>query len=190
MRVVTIFGALLLSASAGSAQSPIRLMGGYQYVHPDFKDVHVSMGDSLKGWLAGVDVSIADHLGIIARADGLYDGVFRQGLVIRPQGDEVRSALYTVTAGPRFSETNGGLTVFGDALFGMAHGKARNIGVDFIAVVDDTRFVGGVGGGVRLQVNRLADLQVDVQYRRTDLFDQTLNVVQVGAGIVLRLAHR
>jgi hypothetical protein len=30
------------------------------------------------------------------------------------------------------------------------------------------------------------DLQVDVQYRRTNLFDQALNVVQLGATIVLR----
>ena len=64
------------------------------------------------------------------------------------------------------------------------------MGVDFIGVVDDTKFVGGVGGGARLQVNRLVDLQVDVQYRRTNLFDQTLNVVQVGAGIVLRPVRR
>jgi len=191
MRYVIVFMSLLLSASVASAQSSSGVFAGYAYAHPSFENVHLSTGDSLNGWLGGVDVSIANNLGIVARADGTYGDLFRQGLVIRPQGEEVRSSLYTVTAGPRVSLTpNSGLTVFADGLVGAAHGKARNMGVDFLGVVEDTKFVGGVGGGVDVQMSRMADLQVDIQYRRTNLFDQALNIVEVAAAIVLRPTRR
>jgi hypothetical protein len=60
------------------------------------------------------------------------------------------------------------------------------MGVDFLGLVEDTKFVGGVGGGVDVRLSRNIDLQIDVQYRRTNLFDQALNVVQLGAGSALR----
>jgi hypothetical protein len=183
--------AVLLSASVASAQSSSGVFGGYAFAHPAFDDVHLSAGDSLNGWLGGVDVSITNHVGIVARVDGTYGEQFRQGLVIRPLGDAVRSALYTVTAGPRVSVTpHSGFAIFLDGLIGAAHGKAREMGVDFLGVVEDTRFVGGVGGGVGVRISRIVDLQVDVQYRRTNLFDQTLNVVQIGAGVILRPTRR
>src|ERR1041385_1699888 len=111
MAMIAILLALLLSASPASAQPAVFLFGGYLYAHPDFENVHLSMGDSLNGWLAGVDVSVLDHISMIARVDGSVDGVFRQGLVIRPS-EEVRSALYTVTAGPRVSATRRRVTAF------------------------------------------------------------------------------
>jgi opacity protein-like surface antigen len=97
----------------------------------------------------------------------------------------MRSTLYTVTAGPRVSMTSHDITAFADALFGMAHGRARSMGIDFLSAVDDTKFVGGVGGGVQTRVTALIGVQVDVQYRRTSLFNQTLNVVEIGAGVVV-----
>jgi hypothetical protein len=190
MRYVTVLLMLLLPASAVSAQSTTGVFGGYLYSHPNFENVHISMGDSLKGWLGGVDVSITDHLGILARADGAYGDVFRQGLVIRSQGDQVRSTLYTATVGPRLSVRHANLTIFANGAAGVARGTARNMGVDFLGVAEDTKFVGGAGGGVDLHLSPLLDLQADIQYRRTNLFDQTLNVVQVGAGIVLRPTRR
>jgi hypothetical protein len=63
MRHVTVSLALLLvSASVASSQPTSGAFGGYLYAHPYFEDIHVSMGDTLNGWLGGVDVSIADTL--------------------------------------------------------------------------------------------------------------------------------
>jgi hypothetical protein len=190
MRCVIALLGLLFTASAAFAQSTVGVLGGYTYAHPSFESFHLSTADSMNGWFGGIDVPIANNLGILARTDGSYGDRFRQGIVIRPLGDPVRTALYTVTAGPRASLTLARLTLFADGLVGVAHGKARNMGIDFLSVAEDTKFVGGVGGGVELRVTRLLDLQADVQYRRTNLFDQTLNVVQVGTGIVLRPTRR
>ena len=131
MRYVMVALGLLLTTSAASAQSTSGVFAGYAYAHPSFEDVHLSTGDSLNGWLGGIDVSITNNVGVVARADGSYGDVFRRGLVIRPQGDDVRAALYTVTVGPRVSMTNAGLTVFANSLAGVAHGNARSMGVDF-----------------------------------------------------------
>jgi opacity protein-like surface antigen len=184
-RTITILLAVLLLASAAAAQPAVRVIGGYLYAHPGFEDVKISTAGSLNGWSAGADISVRDHLGVLVRTDGLFGGVFRPGFVIRPLGDEMRSTLYTVTAGPRVSMTSHDITVFADALFGMAHGRARSMGIDFLSAVDDTKFVGGVGGGVQTRVTALIGVEADVQYRRTSLFNQTLNIVEIGAGVVV-----
>jgi hypothetical protein len=190
MRRVMCCIVLLLAPAAASAQSTTGFFAGYVYSRPSFDNVHLSMGDSLNGWLGGVDVPVEGPFGLIARADGEYGGLFRQGLVVGAQGAEVRSQVYTVTAGPRLSMTIAGVTVFADGLVGAAHGRARNMGVDFLAVAEDTSFVGGIGGGVGLRLDRFVDLRADLQYRRTNMFDQTLNLVQVGVGIVVRPTRR
>jgi hypothetical protein len=189
MRCVFAFIGVLLGASA-SAQSTIGMGGGYVYADPGFENIRVSTGRSLNGWLANAGIPITDNVGIIARADGAYGETFHPGIVIRPQANEVRTSVYTFTAGPFASVTRSQLTLFVDGLVGIAHGKARNMGVDFLAEADSTRFVGGVGGGVTLRVSQLVDFQVDVQYRRTNLFDQTLQIVQVGAGVMLKPRRR
>jgi hypothetical protein len=142
MRCVIALMVSFLSVSTASAQSSAGVFAGYVYAHPDFENIHVSAGDSLNGWLGGVDVPIVDHLGIVARADGAYGLAFRQGLVISTRGDIVRSSLYTVTAGPRVTVSGRSMTMFADALVGVAHGTARSMGVDFLGVVEDTKFVG------------------------------------------------
>jgi outer membrane protein with beta-barrel domain len=182
--------ALLLVSSSVSAQATADVVAGFAYTHPEFENVHLSAGDSLKGWLGAVDVPIGGHWGVTARADGAYGERFQQGVVIRPLGTSVRSTIYTVSGGPRVSVTRASLTAFADGLFGVAHGTAGSALIDFLAAVDDTKFVGGGGGGVAVHLARRVDLQLDVQYRRTHLFDQTLNMVQVGAGLVLPLARR
>ena len=70
MRSAIVLLTLLLTSSAASAQPSIGVFGEYVYSHPDFEDVHVSTGDSLNGWLGGVDVVITRRFGITARADG------------------------------------------------------------------------------------------------------------------------
>lgn len=187
MKCVMVVSAWLLFASVASAQSPGRMAVGFVYAHPGFENSRLSAGESLEGWLGAVDVPLSGHVGVIARADGTYGERFRQGVVIRPLGTSARAALYTVSGGPRVSVTRGSATVFADGLFGVAHGKARSALIDVLTAIDDTTFVGGGGGGVVVRATRLVDLQLDVQYRRTNLFDQTLNLVQVGAGVSLRL---
>lgn len=91
MRSVTMVLGLLLYASAASAQSRVGVFGGYLYAHPDFEDVHVSTGGSLRGWLAGTDVSIVNRIGIIGRADGTYGDTFVPGAVVGPKGEPTRS---------------------------------------------------------------------------------------------------
>jgi hypothetical protein len=187
MRSVIVALGLLFCASAASAQPPAGVFGGYLYAHPDFEDGHLSTGDSLDGWLGGVDVSVVDHVGIVARADGAYGDTFLPGSVVGPKGNETRSSLYTVTAGPRVSTTFGGVTAFADALVGVAHGTARNMGIDFLSVANDTKFVGGAGGGVRFRLSQRVGVEADAQYRRTMLFSQSLNLVQGGASVVVNL---
>src|SRR5437588_10857545 len=102
MRLVTMaVAALLLGAATASAQPALNVLGGYLYGRPDFEDARVATGDALNGWWAGVDVSVWEHIGIIARADETFGAAFRPGVVTGPSGDAVRSALLTVSAGPR-----------------------------------------------------------------------------------------
>jgi hypothetical protein len=191
MSGVLLFLAALLWASTASAQQPGGVFGEYEYAHPEFEDVHLSMGDALNGWAAGADVPIAARFGIVARADGSYGEVFCQGVVIRPLGEAVRPTQYAVTAGPRVSlVTTPHATVFVDALIGVAHGTARSAGIDFLGRVEDTGLIGSLGGGLDVRVSRVVDVRIDVQYRRTTLFDQALSAIQVGAGFVFRPARR
>ena len=191
MRGVIVVLAALLVPSVASAQAVTGVFGEYVYAHPDFEDVHVSTGDTLNGWLAGVDVPFGNRFGLTARADGSYGDAFHQGVVSRPSGDQFRSALYTVTAGPRVSiVSTARSTLFVDGLFGVVHGRASSMGVDFTGVVDDTSFIGGGGGGLDIRLSRPIDVRVDAQYRRANVFDQTVNLVHIGAGIVFRPARR
>jgi hypothetical protein len=64
------------------------------------------------------------------------------------------------------------------------------MGVDALSAIDDTKLVGGIGGGIDVPIQRHLDVQLDLQYRRTNLFDQTLNLVQVGAAVVIRPGRR
>jgi len=189
MRSVVVV--LLLSCAAPAfAQSSPGVFGGYVYTHSSLENIHLSTGDALHGWMGGVDVPIAGNIGVMARADGTYGDTFPSGIAPRFQGPSYRSAIYTVTGGPRFSLDVAGLTVFGNGLVGVAHGRARRMGIDFLSAADDTEFVGGGGGGVSLRLSPLVDAQIDLQYRRTNLFDQTLNLVQVGAGVAFRPTRR
>jgi hypothetical protein len=176
----------LLFANVASAQSVPGVFGGYVFAHPDFADIHLSAGDSLNGWLAGVELPLAGQVGVVARVDGAYGDSFRQGLVVGPGGNEARPALSTFAAGPRAAITRNRLTLFADALAGVAHGKARVMGVDFLRAATDSGFAAGAGGGVDVRVSRTVDLRGDVQYRRAHLLDQTLNLVEVGASVVFR----
>ena len=190
MRIAIAALLLTYSPSVASAQSSPGVFGGYVYTHPSFENVLVSTGDPLHGWMGGGDVPIVSHIGVTARVDGTYGDMFQQGIAPRFPGPSARSALYTVTGGPRIAVTSSRLTLFADGLVGVAHGKARSFGIDFITAADDTKFVAGAGGGVIFRLNHLVDLQADLQYRRTNLFDQTLNVVQVAAGVVFRPTRR
>lgn len=187
MRIVVALLLLTFSAPAAFAQSSPGVFGGYVYTHPTFENVRLSTGDTLQGWMGGINGSIFGPVGFMARADGTYGDMFQQGIAPRFPGPSSRSALYTVTGGPRIAVTASRLTVFADGLVGVAHGKARSIGIDFISAPVDTKFVAGAGGGVAVRIAQLIDLQADLQYRRTNLFDQTLKIVQVGVGVVFRL---
>lgn len=190
MRLATSVFLMTLLAPAAFAQSSPGFFGGYVYTHPSFESVFLSTGDTLHGWMGGADFPIVDHIGVVGRVDGSYGDMFRQGIAPRFPGPSARASLYTVTGGPQVSVTSGALTVFGDGLVGVAHGTARSMGIDFITGPTDTKFVGGGGGGVSFRLSPLVDVQADVQYRRTNLFNQTLNVVQVGAGVVFRPTRR
>jgi hypothetical protein len=97
--VIVILAALLVP-SVASAQDVTGVFGEYVYAHPNFEDVHVFTGDTLNGWRAGVGVPFGNRFGLTAHADGSYGDAFRQGVVSQPLADQLRSTLYTVTAGP------------------------------------------------------------------------------------------
>jgi len=112
------------------------------------------------------------------------------GQLKKPDVDFVNGLSPVVSIDQKTVGSNPRSTVFVDGLFGVVHGRASTMGVDFTGVIDDTTFIGGGGGGLDIRLSRLIDVRVDAQYRRTNLFDQTLNLVHVGAGVVFRLTRR
>jgi hypothetical protein len=187
MRFAAMGVLMLLSATGVSAQSRTGFFAGYTLASPDFHGSAVTDGNHLPGWVAGVDVVSGAHLGVVARVDADYDRVFRQGIVASPLGGEFRPSIYTFTAGPRIAVvTRPRMALFLDVLAGMAHVGAESRGVDARVGQTGSSFVAGTGGGFEVALQRTMDVAFDVQFRRTNLFGERLDLVQVGAALVVR----
>lgn len=165
-----------------NAQS-LAVSGGYEWAHPDFENVHL-FSSNLNGWRAGVVASLVGGLGVVADVDGLYGSTFKTGVVVRPFGT-ARPWFYTFEAGPRYTvNTNTIVRPFVAGLLGVTHGQVGTMGVDFLGTRTDTRFEGGVDGGVTVHITSALGVEGDVGFRRSELYDQQLNRVRVGGRVV------
>jgi hypothetical protein len=174
----------LFMPARGRAQT-VSVFGGSEFSHPDFEQSHLRSSD-LNGWRAGVLVPISTTLSILVDADGVYGRTIPTGIVVRPLG-RGRPALYTVEAGPRFAiAAHGRVSPFVEAALGVTHGRAGLMGIDATALIADTGFEGGAGGGAVVRLTPAVGLQGEFAYRRSQLFDQALNRVSVGASVIWR----
>src|SRR5436190_8816600 len=182
MRVlVGLLIGMLISAPA-AAQSPSVFLG-YESAHPDFENVHVFAG-TMPGWHIGTSIPLTGGVDLLGEADGVYGDSFGLGIVIRRIGT-ARPWVYSFDGGVRYSWLrNERVSPFIQGTFGVAHGQVGTMGVDFIGVTTDTKFESGIGAGASIHVTRSFGVQGDVSYRRSRLFDQVLNRVQLGVGAV------
>jgi hypothetical protein len=175
---------LLLVPARGRAQS-VSVFGGYEFSHPDFEQSHLRSSD-LNGWRAGALVPVSATLSILVDADGVYGRSIPTGIVFRPLGS-ARPSLYTVEAGPRFTAAaNGRVSPFVEVALGVTHGQAGLMGIDATTAITDTAFEGGAGAGAVVRLTPAVGLQGEFAYRRSQLFDQALNRVSVGASVIWR----
>jgi hypothetical protein len=178
---------LVVPASAG-AQS-VAVFGGYEWAHPDLENVHLLTSD-LNGWRVGAAVPVVSGFEIVMQADGLYGKTVNTGVVVRPFGT-ARPWFYSVEAGPRYTvHPMARLSPFVEGLLGVAHGQVATMGIDFIGSTTDTGIAGGVTGGLVVHLTRKLGIQTDVAYRRSQLFNQRLSRMQVGADVVWSLAQK
>jgi len=182
MRITLAVFLLWFIPTFATAQS-IAISGGYDWAHPDFENVHLFSGH-LNGWRAEVVAPLNGGLGVVADVNGVYGTGFKTGVVVRPFGT-ARPWFYTFEGGLRYTLNTGGpVRPFVEGLLGATHGQVGTMGVDFLGTTTDTRFEGGIDGGVTIRFSSALGAEGDVGFRRSQLFDQRLNFVHVGGRIV------
>jgi outer membrane protein with beta-barrel domain len=188
VRIVAGLLCALLAPVYASAQAP-SVFGGYEWAHPDFENVHLFTGH-MNGWKAGAVVPVTAGFGVVGQVDGVYGEAFGTGIVVRRTGT-ARPWFYDFEGGPRYTVgPSGRASPFVEGLIGVTHGQVGTMGIDFLGTAIDTRFEGAVSGGIVVQLTHTLGVQGDASYRRSRLFDQRLNRVQIGATAVWRIGGR
>lgn len=136
---VSLLGAITLCgwpapAAAQTADGAVGIFGGYAWSQPALDAVHLSLGDGLHAWVAGVRAPIHGPVTVVGEVEGAYGATFAPGLVVRPTGTERRS-LYAVEVGPHYRPTRWRVAPYGEARVGVVHAQARSMGVDFLQAV-------------------------------------------------------
>ena len=170
-------------------------------------------GGTSSGWLQGgeADLSVGVSRGLsgVANFSGGHTSYGRNQIdcpgfscpIVFEPGS---LSYFAATFGPRYTYRQKKYAVYGEALFGFAHGSIGNSmycfghaipvgGVGIPGSVCDllppqNTFAFRLGGGVDYNLTRRIAIRLpQVHWMRTSFYDSTQNSVQLGAGVVFRL---
>jgi hypothetical protein len=97
-----------------------------------------------------------------------------------------QSRITTVMAGPRFTDSEGGMNIFVQSLFGAANIRMRSPA----GYVPTTQFASAFGGGVDVRVSRhVAFRLVEAEFLFTDGSKNSMHSGQISSGIVFRFGE-
>jgi hypothetical protein len=180
----------------------VEIFGGYQYVRTDGPVI----GDhNANGWTASVSGNFNRYFGITTEFSGHWGSpgfTDFKPLAGLPLSGNLDYSTFGVLAGPRFTMREGRTTVYGHALFGVAHisfNKAKLTEVLGIlgqqpSGFSSNSFAAAFGGGIDVRLSRTVSLRaIQADYVLThfrDLADgerHNQNNIRVSTGVVFRL---
>ena len=142
---------------------------------------------SLNGWEASASIRLFPWLRAVGDVSAGYGTVPVVFSSILGSGKlNVNTNLHTYLFGPRVSASDGRLTPFGQALFGLAH---QSVSANaFITGVGqrENAFAFDLGGGIDFRLVSRVAWRVQADYLQTKLFNSTQHDPRVSTGIVLR----
>jgi opacity protein-like surface antigen len=168
---------LLFTASKATAQEipKAELFGGYSYA-----------GGNFHGWNASVTGNVNGWLGLTADFSGHYGGSTEGDIFTEKQ--RANSYLF----GPRVSfRKRKRVSPFVYALFGVSRLSVRETFMGQTFAASDSGFGTAIGGGLDIRLNkRLALRAFQLDYLRTNFFDETGHRGRLAFGLVLRLGQK
>jgi hypothetical protein len=179
----------------------VEIFGGYQFTRIDFP----FLGDhNSNGFTTSVSTNVNKYLGITADFGAGWGSPsfsdLKQGV---PPIGNLHFNSYSFMVGPRLTLRQDRVTVYGHALFGVAHiSYGKSSLAEFISFFpglpinnfSSNSFAGAFGGGVDIQLSRSVSLRaLQAEYVLTNFPDfvdgqrRNRNNVRVSTGIVFRI---
>jgi Outer membrane protein beta-barrel domain len=180
--------ALLSLASAAFAQeTPAwEFFGGYSFQRSPVREfyrqtpqifTHRDHYESLNGWELSVTENINRHFGGTLQLTGHYKSPEFRGVTTRQQ-------MFSILYGPRFAQRMNSATAYAQVLFGAGHTSAR---VSPGPHESEWDFAVAVGGGLDLNIGKMAVRVLQLQYSPMNQIVTRNNNFQASAGVVFYL---
>ena len=164
----------MTSAALAQETPKVELFGGYAYA-----------GSGSHGFDSSVIVNINRWFGLGGSVSGQYSKFDENGI-------SERITTNSFLVGPKFSiRTNKRITPFAQAMFGLGrlHTETNEFGP--LVSFKDQSFAMSIGGGLDVTVSRhVAIRAIQIDYLRTQFFNETQNKGRIAFGIVLRFGKK
>ena len=171
-RLFLLMSAILIFPVIGNAQETpkVEVFGGYSYA-----------GSGSNGFDVSVTTNLNEWFGLKAEVAGQYSKLSDQGFI-----EKIRS--HSIAFGPQFSlRRNRTFVPFVHALIGSAHLKTETTEFGPLVSFSDTSLQTVLGGGLDVRINqRFAVRAFQVDYLRTNFFEESQNKGRISAGLVIR----
>ena len=188
MRKLMLFVVLLCSFSMMSIAQEFprtEIFAGYSFFRCDIPGEDVSC--KMNGWNASAAFNANKVFGIVADFGGYYGTLDTSYAYGKPDGSLYSWAdlsTHSIMFGPKFTLRRERITPFVQALFGVAHSRAKELG----QVTTDNDFAIAVGGGVDINVNDwLAVRPIQLEYVPIKSSDEWSKNLRYSAGLVFKL---
>ena len=161
--------------STAMAQAPkAEVFGGYAYAGTGSNGFDMSVVGNVNNWFGlGADIS------------GQYTRTNENGI-------REKINAHSFLFGPRFSlRKNKWVTPFGQAMFGVSriHTQTNEFGP--IVSFSDKTFGMALGGGLDVRLNDTVAIRaIQLDYLRTQFFNQTQNKGRIAFGVVMRFGKK
>ncbi len=166
---------LLLSVQAVAQDTPkAEVFGGYSYA-----------GGNFHGWNASLTGNVNKWFGLTADFSGHYGGA------IDEDGFDERQRAHSYLFGARFSARRKRVMPFAHTLVGASTLKTELTGFGQRFLFSDTGFALVLGGGLDIEINdRVAIRAIQLDYLRTNFFNETQNKGRIAFGVVFRFGKK
>jgi opacity protein-like surface antigen len=163
-----------LSIQAQDETPKAEVFGGYSYA-----------GGNFHGWNASVAGNVNKWFGVVADFTGHY------GSEMDEDGFNEKEHVHSYLFGPRFSARKKRVTPFVHALVGASTLRTELMGFGQSFFFEDTGLAVVLGGGLDIKVSdHVAIRAVQLDYLRTNFFNETRNRGRLAFGIVFRFGKK
>ena len=172
--LIGIIIAMLCSTAMAQETPKAEVFIGYAYAGSGSNGFDTSIVGNVNSWLGfGADVS------------GQYSRLNENG-----SSEKINS--HSFLFGPRLSiRKNKKVTPFVQAMFGISHLHTQTNEFGPLVSFSDTSFGMALGGGLDVRLNdRFAIRAIQIDYLRTQFFNQTQNKGRITVGIVMRFGRK